>query len=100
MWQLIIPIIWKAIRRFSSVILVGLVVILPYLWYKNYTKKQAISIQIKITESYNRGYKEGYSACIKERPTYGDVDTIIQNKEQKNLLNVGLFKLHLGAWWE
>lgn len=75
------------IKRFTGVILVGVLLIgLPYLVYH---------------KGYTRGYSKGYAVAIKDRPTYGNVGTVI-NERQEEFKAVGLtfsiwkLKLRLG----
>ena len=50
---------------------------------------------------YNRGYKRGYAGAIKDRPTYGQVGTVVNNSEEPFKImgitfNVWKLRLRLG----
>jgi hypothetical protein len=61
----ILNIVWHAIRRFWSVFLVGLVIVVILM------KFNAFKLNL-----YNEGYKKGYSQALTDHPTYGSVGTI------------------------
>ncbi len=74
-------------KRFAGVILIAVLVIgLPYLVYH---------------KGYTRGYPAGYAQAIKDRPTYGNVGTVV-NEHQEEFKAVGVtfsiwkLKLRLG----
>lgn len=75
------------LKRFAGVILIGVLIIgLPYLVYH---------------KGYTRGYSKGYAAAIKDRPTYGNVGTVINERQEEFkaagvTLQVWKIKLRLG----
>ena len=82
-WLLnLLPLLWHAIKRFASVLFIG------------------AAIFILIYVPYKQGYHKGYAAAIKERPTYGNVGTVVnQPAEAYKLvgLRITLWKFHIGA---
>jgi len=82
-----VNIIYHNIRRFAGVILIAVVLIGgPYLLYR---------------KGYNKGYQAGYSAAIKERPTYGQVGTVVNEAPDGYKIlgvrvNIWKFRLGLG----
>lgn len=84
-------ILWHGIRRFSSIILIALIVFLPLIAINQYGDRH-----------FKNGYQAGYSAALKEHPpqTFGSVGTVYTGKNsQKTLIDVGIYNLRLGAYW-
>lgn len=68
-------IIWHNLKRFAGIILIAVLIIgLPYLVYH---------------KGYSVGYPKGYAQCAKDRPTYGNVGTVI-NKQPDEFKAIGL----------
>lgn len=80
-----IDIIYHNLRRFAGVILIAVVLIGgPYLLYR---------------KGYNKGYQTGYAQAIKERPTYENVGTVINEAPNGYKIlgvRVNIWKLRLG----
>lgn len=76
-------ILWHAIKRFWSVFLIGLIILSIGLWVRGYKAKL-----------YNEGYKCGYSTCIKERPTYGNVGVV--NNAARKIVGFSVWRIYFG----
>jgi hypothetical protein len=91
-WPKLAGVLWHGFKRFSSVILVGLLIVLPFIALHQYGDRH-----------YNTGYKAGYACAIKDNPTqtYASVGTVVNQKCKKiKSLSLNILGLHLGAWVE
>ncbi len=65
-----VDILLHNLKRFAGVILIGLLLIGgPYLIYR---------------KGYNQGFTKGYARAIIDRPTYGNVDTVINQQPDRD----------------
>ncbi len=82
MWLIILPYIlkfWSFAKKYAVYILLVSSLLLSVISFSNYR--------------FNAGYKKGYAACAKDRPTYGSVGTV-NNLGETDLKAFGIiFKL-------
>ena len=86
-----LPWLLHQLARFWGVFLIGLVIGIVWLGYKSFT-----------TKIYEKGYKAGYTQAIKDNPThqYGSGTNVTNIADgQKTLMDIGIWKLRLGAYW-
>jgi hypothetical protein len=91
-WKKVISVLWTMFKKFSSVILIGVLIITPILALHQYGDRH-----------YNKGYTAGYAKAIKDNPpqTYASVGTVVNQKcKSIKSLGVNILGLHLGAWVE
>lgn len=75
------------IKRFAGVLLIAVLLIgIPYLVYH---------------KGYSQGYSKGYAQAVKDRPTYGNVGTVINDHKDEfkaigMTFNIWKLKLKLG----
>lgn len=55
----LIPIAWRFLKHFAVYLIMGVILFAP-----SYI-------------SYQYGWRKGYSCCAKDRPTYGNVGTVV-----------------------
>ena len=85
-------ILWHGVKRFSSVILIGLLVILPIIALHQYGDRHD-----------KEGYARGYAQATKDNPTqvFGDNANVSNNRNGQNpILDMGIYKLRIGAYWK